>query len=224
MIVSVLRRVRRTVPTLALACAAALALPLQAEEAAAVRPKADAAKGQAIASAVCAACHNADGNSVIPVNPRLAGLPAEYIYKQLVDLARKPDDSQRRENAVMGAFASQLSDDDRRNVAAWFSSQTPKPGVAQSKEEAEAGARLYRTGVPERAVPACAGCHGPTGAGLPVVYPRLAGQHPDYAEAQLKAFRDGTRRNYAPMSAIAARLSEGEMKALSQYVSGLRAQ
>jgi len=183
---------------------------------------ADPMKGQQTASQVCAACHAADGNSTIAANPRLAGLSAAYIVKELTDFARPPGDKAGRENPVMGAFAMTLSEEDRRNVAAWFSSQAPKPDAAHDKEAAELGQSIYRTGIREKAVPACAGCHGPTGAGLPVLYPRLGGQHPEYLAAQLKAFREGTRRNSLPMEQIAFRMNDQEIAAVANYAAGLR--
>jgi len=190
--------------------------------AAAEQPPVDPAKGQQIASQVCAACHMADGNSTIATNPRLAGLSAEYLAKQLTDLAKPAGDKSGRENPVMGAFAMTLSEADRRSVAAWFSGQTPKPAVAHDKESVEAGERIYRTGIPEKAVPACAGCHGPTGAGLPVLYPRIGGQHAQYLAAQLKAFREGSRRNSPPMQQIAFRMSDPEISAVADFAAGLR--
>jgi cytochrome c553 len=186
-------------------------------------PGADPSKGQQIANQVCAACHGPDGNSTIPTNPRLAGQSAEYLVKQLTDLAKPAGDKTGRENPVMGGFAMSLSEPDRRNVAAWFSSQAPKFAVAKDKESVDLGQRIYRTGIPDKAVPACAGCHGPTGAGLPVLYPRLGGQHPDYVVAQLKAFREGTRRNNVAMGQIAFRMSDPEMNAVADYAAGLRA-
>jgi hypothetical protein len=185
--------------------------------------KPDPARGQQLVGQVCGACHGLDGNAVIPVNPRLAGQGAEYLVKELGDYAKPAGDQSGRENAVMAAFASTLSPDDRRNVAAYLSAQKQIPAAARSKDAIDLGQRIYRTGIPEKAVPACAGCHGPTGAGLPVLYPRIGGQNPDYIEAQLKAFRDGTRRNNAAMTTIAARLSESEMKALADYAAALRA-
>lgn len=182
----------------------------------------DPAKGQQVASQVCAACHAADGNSTIPVNPALAGQSAEYLVKQLTDLAKPAGDKTGRENPVMGAFAMTLSETDRRNVAAWFSAQALKPSSAHDKEAAELGQRIYRTGIPEKAVPACAGCHGPTGAGLPVLYPRIGGQHPEYLAGQLKAFREGSRRNSVPMEQIAFRMSDPEISAVSDFTAGLR--
>ncbi len=190
-------------------------------QAAPARP--DPAKGQQIVNQVCAGCHNADGNSVIPGNPKLAGQAAAYLVKQLTDLAKPPGDGTGRENPVMGAFAMTLTAADRENVAAYFSRQAFKPGVARGKDDLELGQRIYRAGIPDKAVPACAGCHGPAGDGLPVRYPRIGGQHGDYLEAQLHAFREGTRRNNLAMYQIAFRLSDAEMKAVADYASGLQA-
>jgi len=196
------------------------AIGVQGQEKQAV--KIDPNKGQAIANQVCGACHAADGNSTIAVNPKLAGQHADYLYKQLVEFSAKPGGKTGiRENAVMSGFASSLSDEDKRNVAAYFAMQKAKPGAARIKETLDLGQRLYRTGVAEKGLPACAGCHGPTGAGIPSQYPRLSGQHAEYAEAQLKAFRDGTRHNNEPMQQIAGRLSDAEIKALADYVAGL---
>ena len=185
-------------------------------------PPADANKGEQIASQVCAACHAADGNSTIATNPRLAGQSAEYLVKQLIDLAKPAGDKTGRENFVMSAMAATLSEADRRNVVAWFSSQTMKPSLARDKESAELGQRIYRSGIAEKAVPACAGCHGPTGAGLPALYPRIGGQFAEYLVAQLKAFREGSRRNNVPMQQIGFRMSDPEINAVADYAAGLR--
>lgn len=185
--------------------------------------KVDVNRGQQIAGQVCAACHGADGNSAIAMNPKLAGQHADYLYKQLLDYTVQPKaKAALRENAVMAGFAAALPDEDKRNVAAYFAAQKLKPGTAKNKETLELGQRIYRAGIPERAVPACSGCHGPSGAGIPSQYPRLGGQYAEYTEAQLKAFRDGTRRNNEAMQQIAARLSDREMKAIADYVAGLR--
>jgi cytochrome c553 len=196
-----------------------MAAAAQVKAAAKVDPK----KGQQIASQLCTTCHNDDGNSTIPGNPRLAQQHPDYLYKQLVDFTprqgqARPD----RENAIMNGFASQLSDDDKRNVSAWFASQTAKPGTARNKATLELGQRIWRAGIPEKAVPACAGCHGPAGSGIPSQYPRLSAQHAEYTETTLKAFRDGTRRNNVPMQAIASRLSDVEIKAVADFAQGLR--
>ncbi len=185
--------------------------------------KPDSAKGQQIVSQVCAACHGADGNSTIGANPKLAGQHADYLIKQLVDYTAKPGAPKAaRENSIMAGFAATLSDADRRNVAAFLAAQKPQAGVARNRDTLALGQQIYRTGIAEKAVPACAGCHSPNGAGIPAQYPRLAGQHAEYTETQLKAFRDGVRRNNAPMMQIAARLSDAEIKAVADYIAGLR--
>jgi len=208
--------------TLAQGAAAATAAPSAAAVALVERP--DAAKGRKIAAEVCAPCHTADGNSVIPTNPKLAGQHAEYLVKQLTDLAKSSDDKTARENAVMSGFAGMLSPVDRESVALWFSSQNMVTGKASNAEAVRVGQKLYRAGIPEKAVPACSGCHGPAGNGLPARFPRIGGQHADYIEAQLRSFRDGSRHNNEAMSMIAFRLSDPEIKALSEFVSALQSQ
>ena len=212
-------------------CAARLALTVVAAfgvgtsalaQAPAAPAKPDPAKGQQIAAGVCAACHAADGNSIISANPRLNGQHAEYIVKQLVDYTKAPTAKDARVNAVMTGFAAALSADDKRHVAAWFAAQKPMQGEARNKDTLPQGQRIYRAGIPEKKVPACAGCHAPTGAGIPALYPRLGGQHAEYTEVQLKAFRDGTRRNSQMMTDIASRMSDAEMKAVSDFIAGLR--
>lgn len=211
---------RRSLVSLAAAVAWATAVGATAQTKA--PPKADAARGQQIASQVCVTCHNADGNSTVSSNPRLAQQHADYLYKQLVDYSAQGQAKPARENAVMTGFASQLSDADKRNVAAWFSSQSAKNDFARSKETLELGQRIWRAGIPDKSVPACMGCHGPAGSGIPAQYPRLAGQHAEYTEATLKAFRDGGRRNNASMQQIASRLSDPEIRAVADFVQGLR--
>jgi cytochrome c553 len=185
--------------------------------------KPDAAKGQQIASQVCAACHSGDGNSTIASNPILAQQHAHYLVKQLTDYTVRQGEKQpARENSIMNGMAATLSEQDRRDVAAWYSSQSAKPGVARSKDTLELGQRIWRAGIPEKSLPACSGCHSPTGTGIPVQYPRLAGQHAEYTAATLQAFRDGVRRNSLPMQQIAARLTDGEMRAVADYIQGLR--
>ncbi len=181
------------------------------------------AKGQQIASQACAACHGADGNATGPANPKLAGQHADYLYKQLVNFVPKPGAKQaERVNAIMMGFASTLSDDDKRNVAAYYASQTQKPSAAKDKALVELGQQIYRGGIPGKQVPSCAGCHGPAGAGMPAQYPRLAGQWAEYTESQLVQFRGGQRMNSTQMTAISARLSDREIKAVADYVAGLR--
>ncbi|MFZ4758590.1 MAG: c-type cytochrome [Burkholderiaceae bacterium] len=185
--------------------------------------KVDLARGQQIASQACAACHGADGNATAPANPKLAGQHADYLYKQLVNFVPKKDAKEaERANAVMMGFASTLSDDDKRNVAAFYASQKLKPSAAKSKDLVELGQSIWRGGIPAKQVPSCAGCHGPTGAGMPAQYPHLAGQWAEYTESQLVQFRSGQRKNSAQMTAISSRLSDREIKALSEYAAGLR--
>lgn len=185
--------------------------------------KPDPAKGQQIAAGACAACHGADGNSTSPANPKLAGQHADYLYKQLQNFKVKPGAKEaERANAVMAGFAAALSDDDMRNVAAWYASQKLKPSAARNAEIVELGQKIYRGGIAAKAVAACAGCHSPNGAGIPAQYPRIGGQYADYTEAQLVAFRQGVRKNSAQMTAIAARMSDAEIKAVSDYIAGLR--
>jgi cytochrome c553 len=200
---------------------AALAATAAAQDKAAIKP--DAAKGQQIAANVCAGCHGADGNSVIPANPVLAQQFPHYLVKQLVDYTVRPGDKKpARENAIMNGIASTLSAQDRADVSAWFYSQAAKPGTARSKDQLELAQKIWRAGIIERSVPACAGCHGPAGSGVPIQYPRLSGQHAEYVEATLKAFRDGTRHNNVPMQQIAAKLTDAEMRALADFIQGLR--
>ncbi len=178
----------------------------------------DPAKAQQTVTQVCAACHGADGNSVIPANPKLAGQPAEYIAKQLAEYK-----SGQRKNPVMGGMSAALSPEDMKNLGAYFSSQAPKSGVAKDKELVALGQKIFRGGNAASGVAACAACHSPSGAGIPAQYPRLAGQHPDYVLAQLQAFRSGERANdpAGMMQAIAARMTDREIKAVAEYLAGL---
>jgi cbb3-type cytochrome c oxidase subunit III len=188
---------------------------IAAEPQAAAKP--DLTKGQAISSQVCAACHTADGSRGSPANPIIAGQHADYLAKQLHEFK-----SGKRKNAVMSGMAAPLSDDDIRNVAAFYASKGSKPGFAKNKELITLGEKIYRGGIADKQVPACAGCHSPNGAGIPAQYPRLGGQHSDYTEAQLTAFRAGGRPNSPQMLAIAAKMSDREIKAVSDYIAGLR--
>jgi cytochrome c553 len=196
---------------------------LAAEETAAAAPKADIAKGGAIAQAVCAACHGPDGNATGNAFPKLAGQHDAYLVKELHNFKVLPGTTVPiRYNPIMAGYAAALSDDDIRNVAAYFSGQVYKPANAKDKDTVELGQKIWRGGIAERGVPACASCHGPAGAGIPVQYPRLAGQWGEYNEAQLTAFKGGIRKNNAAMMAIASRLSEAEIKAVADYAAGLR--
>jgi len=179
----------------------------------------DPAKAQPIANQICAACHGADGNSPLPMNPSLAGQLPEYLFKQLIEFK-----SGNRNNAVMTGMVAALSADDMRNLAAYYAAQKPGEPAAKDKDLAAHGRKLFRGGNVVAGVAACAGCHSPNGAGIPSQYPRLAGQHPEYVAAQLKAFRAGERANDANnmMRAVAARLTDTEIAAVAEYLSGLR--
>lgn len=179
--------------------------------------KPDLAKGAAAYGQVCVACHAADGNSSLAENPKLAQQHPEYLVKQLQEFK-----SGKRENAIMKGFASALSDEDMRNIGFWLASQKAAPGFAQNKDTIRLGERIYRGGIADRQIAACAGCHSPNGAGIPSQYPRLAGQHAGYTEAQLKAFRDGVRHNNAQMTGVAAKMNDREIKAVADYIAGLR--
>jgi cbb3-type cytochrome c oxidase subunit III len=186
---------------------------------------ADPAKGSTLYSngdpsrgiLACVACHGAAGNSTITQNPKLAGQHDAYIQKQLHNF-KGPD----RNNAIMTGIAKALGEDDVRNIAAYLEQQKPAPGSARNKNTVDLGKKIYRAGIAEKQVPACAGCHGPNGAGIPAQYARLAGQHQDYTIAQLTNFRTGTRANSAQMTAVGKRMSDEEMQAVADYIAGLR--
>ncbi len=204
--------------------AAALAAPMVPAFAAGPAPaapqkaaKPDLAKGEATYTAVCAACHAADGNSAIAANPKLAQQHPEYLVKQLQEFK-----SGKRNNAIMKGFAAGLSDEDMKNIAYWLASQQAKPGFAKDKQLVALGERIYRGGIADRNIAACVGCHSPSGAGIPAQYPRLAGQHADYTVTQLNTFREGSRANSNQMMQVAAKLNDREIKAVSDYIAGLR--
>jgi cytochrome c553 len=184
--------------------------------------KPDVARGQAIATQVCAACHAADGNSAGAAFPRLAGQHAAYIVKQLKDYKTQPGaKAPARNNPIMAGIASALNEQDMINVAAYFESQKAKPNFARDKNDVALGQKIYRGGIADKGVPACAACHGATGMGIPVQYPRLSYQWGDYTVAQLNAFASGQRNNSEPMHAISSRLNDAEMKAVADYIAGL---
>ena len=198
--------------------AAALAAPALPAFAAGETPaKPDLAKGKASYEAVCAACHGADGNSTIVLNPKLAHQHPEYLLKQLHDFK-----SEKRSDPVMKGFASMLSEEEMRNITGWLATQPAKTGFATDKELAKLGERIYRGGLPDRKIAACTSCHSANGAGIPAQYPRLSGQHADYTVKQLTAFRDGVRANNVQMRDVAAKLNDREIKAVADYIAGLR--
>jgi cytochrome c553 len=186
--------------------------------------KPDAAKTQGIATQVCAACHAADGNSVAPANPKIAGQFSDYLRKQLADFKPKAGKKPARESAVMNAMVANLSDADMKNLAAYYSGQKLKPAAASDKDLAALGQKIWRGGNASAAVPACAGCHGPAGVGIPGQYPRLAGQYAEYVAAQLKSFREGGRSNdpNGTMRGVTAHMTDREIRAVAEYAAGLR--
>lgn len=204
---------------IAMAAAASLlaASGVYANEAAAPAT-ADPAKAQQIVNTVCVGCHGADGNSPLPANPKLSGQHAAYITKQLQNFK-----SGERQNPIMMGMVAALSPEDMKNLGAYFSEQKPAPAAAKDKNLVAKGEKIYRGGIMATGIPACAGCHGQNGAGIPAQYPRLAGQHGEYIEAQLKTFRTSDRVNdpNKMMQGVAARMSDADIKAVSEYISGL---
>lgn len=203
--------------------AAALAVPAASALAAGETPapqkaaKPDLVKGEASYAAVCAACHAADGNSTIAANPKLAQQHPEYLVKQLQEFK-----AGKRADPIMQGMAAILSEDDMRNVSWWLASKQAKEGFAKDKDLVAMGERIYRGGIQERNIAACAGCHSANGSGIPAQYPRLSGQHADYTVKQLVDFRDGKRGNNVQMRDVAAKLNDREIKAVADYIAGLR--
>ncbi|WP_041603340.1 c-type cytochrome [Thioflavicoccus mobilis] len=179
---------------------------------------ADMAAGEAKANQVCMACHGPQGNSVVPIWPKLAGQQPDYIYKQLTDFK-----SGARVNEQMSPMAAPLTEDDMHNVAVYYAAQTQTAGTTDP-EQAELGKQIFMAGNADTGVPACSGCHGAEGLGLNLAkFPRLAGQHADYLANTLKAFRASERANdpNAMMQGTAARLTDDEITAVAQYLQGL---
>ena len=197
-------------------CASHVAIAADAKS----MPKADTALGSQIATQVCAACHNPDGNSTASANPKLAGQHPEYLAKQLADFKA----NKTRKTAIMMGFAGGMSVADMRNVSAYYAEQKPKEGAARNAIAAKQGEKIYRGGIPEKGVAACAGCHGPAGMGIPAQYPRLAGQWAEYTKLQLTNFRVGERANdpAGMMRGVASRMSDKEIEAVADYVAGLK--
>jgi cytochrome c553 len=211
--------------SLLVASLAVSGLALANDQHAAAPAKADAAKGAALYDAgdaargipACASCHGAAGNSTIGANPKLAGQFDAYTHKQLVDFTTPG-----RNNAVMSTYAKALTQDEKKNIAAYLASTVQKAGAAKNKDTVELGRKIYRGGIAERGVAACASCHGAAGGGMPALFPRVAGQHQDYTVAQLTAFKSGTRSNSVQMTALSQRMTDAEMKAVADYIAGLK--
>jgi len=198
---------------------------MAADAAHAAAPKADPAKGGSLYDTgdnarglpACASCHGAAGNSAIVTNPKLAGQVDTYLHKQLVDFTTPA-----RNQPIMTTYAKMLTEQEKTDIAAYLFSQQAKPGAARNKDTLELGRKIYRGGIAERGVAACASCHGATGGGLPAQYPRLAGQYQDYTVAQLQNFKGGSRSNSPQMGALAKGMSDEEMKAVADYIAGLK--
>ena len=195
--------------------APAVAAPVVAMPVVAAKP--DLVKGEATFTAACAACHGADGNSGTPGYPKLSQQHPEYLVKQLQEYKEG-----KRKNAIMQGFAATLSTQDMKNIAYWAASKQAKPGFSTDKELVSLGERIYRGGIADRQIAACAGCHAPSGVGIPAQYPRLKGQHAEYTATQLTYFRDGIRMNNLQMTQVAAKLNDKEIRAVADYIAGLR--
>ena len=179
-------------------------------------PKPDLERGKQIATTVCAACHGVDGNSPVAANPVLAGQGSDYIALQLAAFK-----SGARPSAIMQGMAAGLAPEDMQSLGAYFEQQKPAERMARDKAEMARGQQIWRAGIRSTGVPACAACHGAAGHGIPAQYPRLAGQYPELTLGWLKAYASGAR-SHPVMSAVASKLNENDMKALSEYAAGLR--
>jgi cytochrome c553 len=196
----------------------------EAKAAAPAKPKVDAAAGEALYSngdpsrgvTACLTCHGPKGQSAVGTWPKLSAQHAAYTAKQLKNFKEGT-----RANPVMMGMAATLTEQDMQNIGAYLAKQPLSQGVAQNKNTIELGQSIYRGGIAAKGVPACAACHSPTGAGIPAQYPLLGGQWADYTNAQLLAFREGVRKNSSQMTTIATKLSDQEMKAVSDYIAGL---
>ena len=176
----------------------------------------------------CITCHGPGGNSELAVNPNLAAQPHEYTYKQLVEFQPREDGSAPRRGpdgapSIMTSLATPLTIQDMLNLSLYLAEQPLTAPAAASHEDLVArGEEIWRGGIRERSVPACAACHGANGEGIPSQYPRLSGQFASYLEEQLILFRAGHRGNSEMMIQIAARMSDADIKAVSDYAAGLR--
>lgn len=187
-------------------------------------PAAAPASVEEVAGGICAGCHGADGNSIIPMNPILAGQQAEYITKQLLDFKANGEEPPKRNSPVMSAMVAALSQDEAQKLGEYYAKQSMTPSQIPADEKLlEMGKILYHGGNIENEVPACAACHGPKGAGIPPRYPAVAGQHTEYTMNQLGLFNTGDRGNdNGVMQKVVSRMSAQEKRAVSEYISTLR--
>jgi cytochrome c553 len=192
-----------------------MALPATAAEKQAAPVEKSAA--EKTVQTVCAACHGADGNSAIALNPKLAAQLPEYLLKQMTNIKEG-----KRASPVMASMVANLSADEMKDLATYFAGQKITLAKAKSNGAGSLGEKIYRGGIAATGVPACASCHGANGAGIPKQFPRLAAQHADYTLAQMRAFRLGERANAPMMMTIAAKMTDAEMIAVSDYLQGLR--
>lgn len=214
---------RAFLPVIAAALFNTAAFAAPAPAAAPVKP--DPAKGSTLYAngdtarniPACVTCHGAAGNSTMAANPKLSGQNPTYLYKQLVDFTTPG-----RVNPIMTPYAKALTDPEKHDLAAFLATQPGKPGAAKNKDTVDLGRKIWRGGIAEKGVAACASCHGAAGAGIPVQYPRLAGQQQEYTLAQLAAFKDNKRSNSVQMTTLAKRLSDDEMKAVADYIAGVK--
>jgi len=178
---------------------------------------ADLKRAEEIVQGKCFICHGMDGESSSPLFPRLAGQHAAYTERQLADYK-----SGKRVSSTMRPMVEDLSAADFKALGAWFESRAPQAHEVKDAQLAQVGSFIYARGNPNSGVAACASCHGPLGHGTAQL-PRLAGQHPQYTERQLKAFHQRERTNdNAVMQAIASKLTELEVKAVAEYIGGLK--
>ena len=214
----------KAVPAPAVAAApGATAAPVAPAAIAAKPSKGDATAGEALYNSgdasrgvlACITCHGPKGMSAVATWPKLAAQHGTYLTKQL-----KSYKDGSRANPIMMGMAATLTEQDMLNLAAYLVKQAPPQGEAQDKATLELGQLIYRGGIAAKGIPACSACHSPNGAGIPAQYPRLGGQWAEYNAAQLGYFRDGTRKN-VQMNMIAVKLSDLEMKAVTDYMAGL---
>ncbi len=200
-----------------------MAATAEAKAAVPGKPKLDVAAGEALYNSgdtsrgvvACITCHGPKGQSAVSTWPKLSAQHAAYTVKQL-----KSYKDGTRVNAIMMGMAMPLNEQDMINIATYLSQQAPSQGVAENKETILLGQSIYRGGIASKGVQACAGCHSPNGAGIPSQYPRQGGQWADYSYNQLMNFNQGARKNLQ-MNSIASKLSDQEMKAVSDYMAGL---